>query len=161
MHCEPLERRHWEAVRSIYEEGIASGLATFETEAPDWETWDREHTSEPRRVAIEGDRVVGWAALSPVSDRCVYGGVAEVSIYVAGKARGRGVGRTLLADLVRESERKGYWTLQAGVFVRNEASIRLHKACGFREVGVRERLGARGDVWHDVMLLERRSRVVG
>jgi len=157
----------WARVRAIYVEGIATGDATFETEAPEWERWDAGHLRECRLVAREeggdggGGVVVGWAALSPVSSRCVYGGVAEVSVYVAERGRGRGVGRALLAALVAESERRGVWTLQAGVLAENEASIRLHAACGFRVVGTRERLGKLAGRWRDVVLLERRSRVAG
>jgi L-amino acid N-acyltransferase YncA len=150
----------WPAVRAIYEDGIRGGDATFETEAPSWEKWDATH-AEPRLVAERDGVVVGWAALSPVSDRCCYEGVGEVSVYVADAARGGGVGRALLERLVERSEEAGYWTLNAGMFPENEASLRLHKACGFREVGVRERLGRLGGVWRDVLLLERRSTLVG
>ena len=147
----------WEDVRRIYAEGIATGNATFETAPPSREAWDASHRKDCRLVAREGDTVVGWAALSPVSDRCAYGGVAEVSVYVAGSARGRGVGRALLSELVRASEEAGLWTLQAGIFPENAASIAIHHACGFRTVGVRERLGRLAGAWRDVALLERRS----
>jgi L-amino acid N-acyltransferase YncA len=150
----------WPAVRAIYEEGIRSGNATFETEAPSWERWDAAHP-ELRLVAERRSAVVGWAALTPVSDRCCYEGVGEVSVYVAETARGGGVGRALLKQLVKLSEEAGYWTLSAGVFPENEASVRLHKARGFREVGTRERLGQLGGVWRDVVLLERRSTRIG
>jgi L-amino acid N-acyltransferase YncA len=156
-----LHASHWEAVRSIYLEGIATGNATFETDGPDWETWNRNHLSFARLIARSGDGVVGWAALSPVSSRRVYAGVAEVSVYVAASARGMGVGRALLVALIAEAERNGIWTLQAGVFPENTASIALHKSCGFREVGRRERLGMLRAVWRDVILLERRSRTIG
>jgi phosphinothricin acetyltransferase len=155
-----LRPEDWPAVRAIYEEGIRGGDATFETEAPSWEKWDEAH-SELRLVAERDGSVVGWAALSPVSSRCCYDGVGEVSVYVAEVARGSGLGRGLLDELVNRSEQDGYWTLTAGVFPENEASIRLHKACGFREVGVRERLGELHGVWRDVLLLERRSTLVG
>ena len=150
----------WPAVRAIYEDGIRSGDATFETEAPSWEGWDAAHP-ELRLVAERDGSVVGWAALSPVSDRCCYEGVGEVSVYVAEAARGSGVGRALLERLVERSEDAGYWTLTAGVFPENEASLRVHLACGFREVGVRERVGQLAGVWRDVLLLERRSEHVG
>jgi len=150
----------WAALRAIYEDGIRSGDATFETETPSWERWDAAH-SELRLVAEREGSIVGWAALSPVSERCCYRGVGEVSVYVEEDARGAGVGRALLDELVNRSERDGYWTLTAGVFPENEVSIRLHKACGFREVGVRERLGELHGVWRDVVLLERRSTLVG
>jgi phosphinothricin acetyltransferase len=156
-----MEPGDWRGVRSIYEEGVATGDATFETEAPEWETWDRDHLDAGRLVARDGSAVVGWAALSPVSDRCAYRGVAEVSVYVAAAARGRGVGRALLDALVAASEEAGIWTLQAGMFPENAASVALHEACGFRKVGVRERLGRLGDRWRDVLMLERRSRRVG
>jgi len=152
---------HWPAVRAIYFEGIATGLATFETEPPDWATFDARHCPQPRLVACCGAEIVAWAALSPVSARPVYRGVAEVSVYVAAAHRGRGVGRALLAELVRQSEAAGFWTLQAGVFSENAASLALHAACGFRQVGRRERIGQSGGAWRDTVLLERRSAVVG
>jgi L-amino acid N-acyltransferase YncA len=150
----------WPAVRAIYEDGIRSGHATFETEPPPWEQWDTAHR-DVRLVAERDGVVVGWAALSPVSSRCCYEGVAEVSVYVAAEARGAGLGRVLLDALVERSERAGYWTLTAGVFPENEASLSLHRACGFRDVGKRERLGRLHGVWRDVVLLERRSTLVG
>jgi L-amino acid N-acyltransferase YncA len=151
----------WPAVRAIYEEGIRSGDATFETEAPSWEAWDAAHP-ELRLVAEQDDgSVVGWAALSPVSARRCYRGVGDESVYVAEGARGLGVGRALLERLVERSEAAGYWTLVAGVFPENEASLRLHRACGFRKVGVRERIGELDGVWRDVVILERRSTQVG
>jgi L-amino acid N-acyltransferase YncA len=151
----------WDEVRRIYAEGIATGNATLETETPSREKWDRGHRPDARFVAREGGRIVGWAALSPVSERCVYEGVAEVSVYVASDARGRGVGRRLLDELVRSSEDAGIWTLQAGIFPENAASIALHEKCGFRVVGVREKLGRLRSRWRDVVLLERRSARVG
>ena len=157
---------HWPHVRAIYEQGIATGNATFQTTAPTWEEWNPGHLPHSRLVALDTDStisgaVLGWAALSPVSGRCVYGGVAEVSVYVAGAARGRGVGRQLLAALVAASEAHGIWTLQAGIFPENTASIRIHAGTGFREVGRRERIGQLHGVWRDTVLLERRSAVVG
>lgn len=160
MTVRDLRPDDWPAVRAIYEDGIRSGDATFETETPSWERWDAAHP-ELRIVAERDGSIVGWAALSPVSDRCCYEGVGEVSVYVAEAARGAGVGRTLLEALVERSEQAGYWTLNAGVFPENQASVRLHEACGFREVGVRERLGELRGVWRDVVLLERRSTLVG
>jgi len=159
---EEMRAGDWEAVRAVYLEGIATGDATFEREAPSWESWDASHLKEPRLVARAGERVKGWAALSAVSRRSVYAGVAEVSVYVAAEARGEGVGRALLSALVEASERAGVWTLQAGIFPENAASLRLHLRCGFREVGRRERIGRAFDGrWRDTVLLERRSRVVG
>jgi L-amino acid N-acyltransferase YncA len=151
----------WPAVRDIYGEGLATGNATFETELPDWEKWDSGHRRDCRLVAREETGVLGWAALSQVSARRVYSGVAEVSVYVAAAARGRGVGKSLLQALVKESEQSGVWTLQAGIFPENVASLALHKSLGFREVGVRQRIGKLGDRWRDVLLLERRSYIVG
>ena len=161
VDVEPMEPTDWEWVRAIYLEGVASGQATFEVEAPSWDQWDAAHCHFARLVARSGGRVVGWAALSPVSNHCVYGGVAEVSVYVAEQARGRGVGRALLQALVEASEQASIWTLQAGIFPENAASVALHRNCGFREVGRRERLGRMNGVWRDVLLLERRSRTVG
>jgi len=156
-----LEPRHWDAVREIYRQGIAGGNATFETDPGDWAAWDAAHLPECRLVAELDGAVAGWAALSPVSRRSVYRGVAEVSVYVAEAARGRGVGSALLAALIAESERLGFWTLQGGIFPENTASRALVRKHGFREVGVRERVGAMNGVWRDVVLVERRSRVVG
>jgi phosphinothricin acetyltransferase len=147
----------WKEVRRIYLEGIATGNATFETQAPSWKKWNAGHRREARLVARDGPRILGWAALSPASARAVYSGVAEISVYVGEAARGRGVGRALLEDLIRESEAAGVWTLQAGIFPENEASIALHRRCGFRIVGIRKRLGRLHGVWRDVYLLERRS----
>jgi phosphinothricin acetyltransferase len=161
FRIEPMQPADWDAVRAIYRAGIATGNATFETDAPDWVIWDEKHLKECRLVARQAEQILGWAALSPVSSRCVYAGVAEVSVYVGAAARGQGVGKALLARLVEEAERSGLWTLQAGIFPENTASIALHKACGFREVGYRERIGQMNGVWRDTVLLERRSAVVG
>lgn len=165
----PMQPEHWPAVREIYREGIATGNATFETELPDWAKWDSSHRKDCRLVAMAplGSpasaqvTVLGWAALSQVSIRRVYAGVAEVSVYVAAAARGRGLGKALLQAAVQQSESNGTWTLQAGVFPENTASLSLHKSCGFREVGVRRRIGKLGSIWRDVTLLERRSSKVG
>jgi len=158
---EKMQPVHWERVRAIYVEGVATGHATFETEAPEWERWDASHMRDGRLVALEGVRVEGFAALSPVSARKVYEGVAEVSVYVGAEFRGKGLGRALLEALIRESEAGGVWTLQAGIFPENEASVALHRACGFREVGRRERIGKHKGRWRDTVLLERRSKIVG
>ena len=171
----PMPPDLWPAVREIYREGVATGNATFETELPDWEKWDSSHRKDCRLIALEPFdedteevlisrnklTVLGWAALSPVSARRVYRGVAEVSVYVSAAARGRGVGKALLQALVQESEVNGIWTLQAGVFPENTASVALHKSCGFRKVGVRRQIGKLGDSWRDVLLLERRSPSIG
>lgn len=157
----PLVPEDWPAVQAIFEEGMATGHATLETEAPDWRTWDDAHHSAPRLVAMCGGSVAGWAATSPVSRRPVYRGVAELSIYIAAAHRGQGVGTALLEALIPASEANGIWTLQATVLAENRASLALHQRAGFRLVGIRERLGARAGVWRDSVLLERRSRVVG
>ncbi len=158
---EPLQPEHWQAVARIYAQGIATGNATFETEVPSWERWDASHLPDQRLVVLRAGELVGWAALSPVSDRCVYGGVAEESVYVAEEARGQGVGRALLEALVESSEAAGIWTIETGIFPENEASVRLHERVGFRVVGVRKRLGKHHGVWRDVLLLERRSPRIG
>jgi L-amino acid N-acyltransferase YncA len=161
LQIEPMQEADWPSVRVIYLDGIATRLATYETQAPDWQTWNANHRPDCRLVARSDDQVLGWAALTPVSGRCVYAGVAEVSVYVASSVWGRGIGKALLQALVEASEEAGIWTLQAGIFPENEASIALHKSCGFRVVGVRERLGQLDGVWRDVMFLERRSQRVG
>jgi len=158
---ERLSPDDWGAVRGIYVEGIATGNATFETDAPSWDVWDGAHRQDSRLVARRAGCVVGWAALTRVSGRCVYAGVAEVSVYVAESTRGEGVGRALLESLIAASEAAGVWTLQAGIFPENAASIALHERCGFRVVGRRERLGRLDGRWRDVMLLERRSPRIG
>jgi phosphinothricin acetyltransferase len=151
----------WPHVSAIYAEGIAGRQATFETEVPSWEAWDASHLSSCRIIACDGGEVVGWAALSPVSNRCVYAGVAEVSVYVSGAHAGRGIGRTLLDALVAASEAAGIWTLEAQMFVENHASVALHLRCGFETLGVRKRLGKLDGAWRDVVFMERRSEVVG
>lgn len=151
----------WPQVAEIYRQGLETGNASFETEVPAPEAWDAAHLPEPRLVARLDGAIAGWAALSAVSGRCVYGGVAEVSVYVAAGSAGRGVGRLLLSELVRLSEEAGIWTLQAGIFPENTASLALHERCGFRVVGRRERLGCQNGVWRDVVLVERRSPAVG
>ena len=158
----PLTEKHWGAVRAIYLDGVATGHATFQQSAPEWNEWHRGHLPNCRLVAVDGAEVVlGWAALTSVSSRCVYAGVAEVSVYVAQSAQRQGVGAALLAALVAEAESAGIWTLQAGIFPENKASLALHAKAGFRTVGTRERLGQLNDRWRDVLLLERRSSSVG
>jgi len=156
-----LHKGDWSEVRAIYVGGIATGQATFETQAPTWEAWDAGHLPQPRLVARCGGHIIGWAALSRVSSRAVYAGVAEVSIYVSENSRGQGLGTALLAALIAASEQAGIWTLQAGIFPENLASLAVHTRFGFREVGRRERLGKLRGLWRDVMLLERRSNIVG
>jgi L-amino acid N-acyltransferase YncA len=152
---------HWEAVKTIYEQGIATGNATFQSGAPTWEEWDAAHAPLPRLVATENGTVLGWAALTPVSGRCVYAGVGEVSVYVHNRARGKGLGKQLLQQLITASEENNYWTLQAGLFPENTASLAIHHACGFRTIGTRERIGKMNGVWRDTVLLERRSNKAG
>ena len=161
VHVGVLEPSDWPDVAAIYTQGIETGDATFETAPPEWSEWDSTNRDDCRLVArVDGD-IAGWGALSPVSDRCVYGGVAETSVYVASAMRARGVGGALLRHLVAASEEAGIWTLEAGVFPENERSVRVHLSQGFRIVGVRERLGCSHGTWRDVLLLERRSTTVG
>lgn len=151
----------WPQVIAIYSMGIATNQATFQTSLPSWEVWDNAHHTHSRLVACLKDHIVGWSALSPVSNRPVYSGVAEESIYIAEEVRGKGIGKQLLQALIAESERNGIWTLQASIFPENFASIRLHESCGFRIVGHRERIGQHYGMWRDTWLLERRSAIVG
>jgi L-amino acid N-acyltransferase YncA len=162
LRIDPLQAGDWPRVAAIYAEGIATGNATFETVPPTWDRWDQSHLPDHRLVARAGDgEVLAWAALAPVSDRCVYAGVAENSIYVAEAARGMGVGRRLLTALLEGSEQAGIWTVQTGIFPENTSSLALHRRCGFRVVGVRERIGQLHGRWRDVLLLERRSARAG
>ena len=162
MTIQPFTAGHWPVVKAIYEAGMATGNATFETQAPEWAAWDAAHLTHSRLVAADdGATVLGWAALSPVSGRCVCGGVAEISIYMAAEARGQGVGRQLLAALITESEANGIWTLQAGTFQENTASIGLHTQAGFRIIGYRERIDQHHGVWRNTVQMERRSPTVG
>jgi L-amino acid N-acyltransferase YncA len=158
---DPMVPADWPAVREIYLEGIATGHATFETQAPSWEGWNASHSPGARLIARRGETVSGWAALSPVSSRQVYAGVAEVSVYVAESQRGVGLGRQLLEALIAASEANGIWSLQAVMFPENAGSVAMHRRCGFREVGRRERIGRLNRVWRDTILLERRSRQIG
>ena len=161
ISLEKMQREHWQQVKTIYEEGIKTGNATFEISAPEWEAWNKAHLHECRLVAVKDGRVLGWAALVPVSGRCVYAGVAEISVYVSSDARGKGLGKRLLQKLVEESEGNDLWTLQAGIFPENIASIKIHEDCGFRIIGKSERIGKMNNVWRDTLLLERRSDKVG
>ncbi len=162
MKISSLQPAHYAALKKIYELGIATGNATFETSAPTWESWDKAHLEKARLVAMdENENVIGWAALTAVSGRCVYAGVAEVSVYVHPDATGKGVGKKLLGALIRESEKENLWTLQAGIFPENAASLKIHEQCGFRKVGYREKIGKMKNVWRDTVLLERRSSLVG
>ena len=157
----PLTPDDWPSVRRIYADGVATGNATFETEPPEWDDWNRSHHPQCRLVARIGDAIVAWAALSPVSARACYAGVAEHSIYVDEAYRGRGIGKTLLTEFVRQSEAAGFWTLQSSIFPENEASIAIHLACGFRILGRRKRVAMLNGVWRDTVIVERRSGVAG
>ena len=161
VEIKPMESVHWNEVRRIYEEGLDTGNASFQTSAPEWEEWDKTHIQKCRLIALDNDRVVGWAALSSVSDRCVYGGVAEVSVYISNDARGKGVGKELLRNLIESSELNRFWTLQAGIFPENKASIKIHEENGFRIIGTREKIGQMKGIWRDTLILERRSTKVG
>lgn len=162
MVIRDMIQRDWSDVARIYNEGIATGYATFETNVPQYGEWDKAHIKMCRLIAEEDGSIQGWAALSPVSSRCVYGGVAEISIYIGENARGKGIGKVLLERLIEESERAGYWTLQSGIFPENKASIKLHERLGFRFLGKRESIGKTNDgIWKDNLLFERRSKKVG
>jgi L-amino acid N-acyltransferase YncA len=156
-----LGPEHWPEVARIYADGIATGNATFETEVPGWDEWDRAHRPDHRFVALQDGQVVGWVAVSSVSGRCVYDGVVENSVYVDERVRGQGVGRLLLEHLIESTEAAGIWTIQTGIFPENTVSIRLHERVGFEVVGRRKRLGRLHGVWRDVLLVERRSDRVG
>ncbi len=161
IEIDQMHASDWEDVRRIYLEGIKTGNATFQQDAPSWEEWDKSHLSQCRLVARSQGKVIGWAALSSTSSRCVYAGVAEMSIYVSPQHQGSGVGSRLINIFIEASEQHGFWTLQSGVFPENKASLELHRKFGFREVGRRERIGQMNGIWRDVLLLERRSKVVG
>ena len=157
-----MKESDWQQVAEIYLDGIKTGIATFQSEVPTWEEWDKGHVSTCRFVARLGEKILGWVALSAVSSRCVYAGVAEVSVYISEESKGMGVGTSLLTKLIQQSEELGFWTLQAGIIKENIPSRMLHKKCGFREIGYRERLGKMNHgKWHDVILMERRSEKVG
>lgn len=157
-HIRKMTEAHWPEVSQIYQEGMDTNLATFQRECPSWEEWDRTHLAECRWVMEKGNHLMGWAALTPVSGRCVFSGVAEVSVYVSADSRGTGVGGALLFELIRSSEKNGFWMLQSGIMQDNIPSIRLHESCGFRMVGYRERIGRdRFGSWRNIVLMERRS----
>lgn len=152
----------WSEVSKIYLEGISTGFATFETTVPDYESWDNAHITECRLITEKDSEILGWAALSPVSSRCVYGGIGEVSVYVSSASRGLGTGKALLNKLIEESEAAGYWTIQSGIFPENEASIKLHEKVGFRFIGKREKVGkTEHGIWKDNLLFEKRSKKIG
>lgn len=156
-----IREHHYPGIAAIYLQGLATGNASFQQSAPGWEDWDKSHLPHSRIVVMVNDRVAGWAALTAVSSRCVYAGVAEVSVYVGNEYRGKGLGKILLNELIKESEANNLWTLQSGIFPENTASIRLHEACGFRKIGYREKIGNMNGTWRDNIIMERRSKVVG
>jgi L-amino acid N-acyltransferase YncA len=161
MELRNIKEEDYALVSEIYKQGIATGIATFETQAPSWKNWNDSHLTTCRIAYFENDKMLGWAALSPISSRCVYGGVAEISVYVSSNSQGKGIGKKLIQQLIIESEKEGYWTLQSGIFSDNLRSINLHLACEFRQVGYRERIGKLNGVWKDNVIMERRSKVVG
>jgi L-amino acid N-acyltransferase YncA len=157
----PLKQEDWPYVAEIYRQGIETGNATFQKEVPNWESWDSGHLKTCRIIAFIDNEILGWAALTLVSGRCVYAGVAEVSVYVASQFKGQKIGTKLLKSLISESESEGFWTLQAGIFPENLASLKLHENLGFRKVGFREKIGKMNGIWRDTILLERRSKIAG
>lgn len=159
MEIRKLLDTDWPQVSLIYEKGINTGNATFQTTAPAWENWNASHLAACRIVAQSNGEIIGWAALTPVSSRCVYAGVAEVSVYVDPEHSGKGIGLTLLEELVHLSEAEGIWTLQAGIFPENIGSLRIHEKAGFRTLGIREKIGKQNGIWRDTVLLERRSHL--
>lgn len=161
MTIADITETHYPAIKDIYLQGIATGHATFQTNAPGWQDWDKSHLVHSRFIAIENGTITGWAALSPVSGRCVYAGVAEVSIYIHEKHRGKRMGKQLMQALINSSEKNNIWTLQAGIFPENKASIALHHNNGFRTIGIREKVGNMNGTWRDTVLLERRSKITG
>lgn len=161
MEIKKIEAHYYPGISNIYLQGIATGHATFQTDAPSWEDWDKSHLQCCRIAAFENSEIAGWAALSPVSSRCVYAGVGEVSIYINEKYQGKGMGKMLLLKLIDESEKEGLWTLQAGIFPENKGSIKLHEQCGFRQIGYREKVGNMNGIWRDTILMERRSKITG
>ncbi len=161
MKIRNIEAQHYPQLAEIYLQGIATGIATFQTESPDWADWDKNHLSRGRIGAFEGEIMAGWAALTAVSNRWVYAGVAEVSVYVGENFRGQGIGKLLLSQLITESENAGFWTLQSSIFAENAASIALHEKCGFRKIGYREKIGKKNNQWKDNIIMEKRSKIVG
>ena len=161
MNIEKLTENHWPEVKAIYGSGLATGIASFSHNIPDWDAWDKTHVKSCRLVAIEDGGVLGWAASTAISDHCVFAGVAEVSVYIAESSRGKGIGKKLLNELVKLSEDNNFWTLEARIFTENLASIKIHEENGFRIIGSRERIGQLNGIWRDALLLERRSVKAG
>jgi phosphinothricin acetyltransferase len=161
-YIDSMKSSDWEQVKTIYLEGIKTGIATFQTEAPAWENWDKGHLNVCRLVARSGNNILGWAALSPTSSRDCYRGVVEVSLYIGKKYQGQGIGKDILTNLVKQSEQNGFWSLYSAIIKENNASIAIHKKCGFREIGLKEKVAKMNNgVWHDVVLMERRSKIAG
>jgi L-amino acid N-acyltransferase YncA len=159
---EEMMELDWEQVANIYLQGIKTRIATFQSEVPTYEEWNSGHISSCRLVARSGDNVLGWAVLGPTSSRCVYKGVAEVSLYIGDQYKGQGIGSALLTELIKISEENGFWTLHSGIIRKNVWSVALHKKCGFREIGIREKVAKmNNENWLDVVLMERRSVTVG
>ncbi|MBD3903370.1 GNAT family N-acetyltransferase [Chryseobacterium sp. Ch-15] len=161
MEFKTITEDNFPELVEIYRQGLATNIATFQNDLPIWQTWDKGHLNFCRISIYENNEMLGWTALSPVSSRCVYSGVAEVSVYVATDARGKGVGEILLNELIKQSESNEIWTLQSGIFSENQGSIKLHERCGFRIVGYREKIGKKNGVWKDNILMEYRSKIVG
>ncbi len=161
MEIKPITNDNFSEVIEIYNQGLATNIATFQNDSPQWEEWDKGHLAFCRISIYDNDKMIGWASLTPVSSRCVYAGVAEVSIYIAQDERGKGIGKTLLTELIQQSEANYIWTLQSGIFSENESSIKLHEKCGFRLVGYREKIGKKNGIWKDNVLMERRSKNIG
>lgn len=161
MEIKPITPDNFPEVVSIYQQGLATNIATFQNDLPQWEEWHKGHLDFCRISIYEGTKMLGWTALTPVSSRCVYAGVAEVSVYVAQDQRGKGIGKILLNELIKQSEANGIWTLQSGIFSENQNSIKLHEKCGFRMVGYREKIGKKDGIWKDNVLMEHRSKNIG
>lgn len=161
IKLQPMNKNDWEEVSKIYQEGLDTGNASFETIVPNWSEWNKGHLKDCRIIAEIDNKIIGWSALSPVSSRCVYGGVTEVSVYVSSNFQGHKIGTKLLERLIVESENRGIWTLQAGIFAENKGSVLIHERLGFRKIGYREKIGKMNEIWRDTILLERRSKIIG
>lgn len=161
MEIRPITKDNFSEVVEIYKQGLATNIATFQNDLPQWEDWNKGHLDFCRISIYENNKMLGWTALTPVSSRCVYAGVAEVSVYIAQKERGKGIGKILLNELIKQSEANGIWMLQSGIFSENQSSIKLHEKCGFRMVGYREKIGKKNGIWKDNVLMEHRSKNIG
>ncbi|SIT98199.1 phosphinothricin acetyltransferase [Epilithonimonas bovis DSM 19482] len=161
MEIRPITKDNFPEVVEVYKQGLATNIATFQNDLPQWEDWNKGHLDFCRISIYENNKMLGWTALTPVSSRCVYAGVAEVSVYIAQNERGKGIGKILLNELIKQSEANGIWTLQSGIFSENQSSIRLHEKCGFRMVGFREKIGKKNGIWKDNILMEHRSKNIG